>query len=409
MSEFIPRWAGKTVKHALTTRRIVHVAGARQCGKTTLVEGLDLPGADRRTLDDPAIRMAAESAPAEFVARTEPGPMVIDEIQKVPDLLPAMKMKVDRDRSPGQYLVTGSTSLAANPNVRESLAGRMKTVRLRTLAQGEILRGRPGFVEGAFEGDFPKPRPGFDKRQIIALAFRGGYPEVLALPEEERADWHRDYLDALLERDVRDVREIRKLPALRRLAAGLAARSSKFLDKAEFARALQLSKETVGDYAAALEALHLFDQVPPWTPGDYDRAVKSPKWFAADTGTMAALLDWSQNGVFFDSDQSGKLVETFAHHELAAEADLLPHVRLWHYRDEDKREIDFLLTDGDSRFLAVEVKAGSAVRSDDFRHIDWFRARFAPDAVGIVLHTGNAVLPFGSKRYAVPFGCLFGA
>ena len=161
MSESIPRWAGMAVKHALATRRIVHVAGARQCGKTTLVEGLDLPGADRRTLDDPAVRMAAESAPAEFVARTEPGPMVIDEIQKVPDLLPAMKMKVDRDRSPGQYLVTGSTSLAANPNVRESLAGRMKTVRLRTLAQGEILRGRPGFVEGAFEGDFPKPRTGF--------------------------------------------------------------------------------------------------------------------------------------------------------------------------------------------------------------------------------------------------------
>lgn len=147
----------------------------------------------------------------------------------------------------------------------------------------------------------------------------------------------------------------------------------------------------------------------PWTPGDYDRAVKSPKWFAADTGIMAALLDWSQKGVFFDPDQSGKLAETFAHHELAAEADLLPRVRLWHYRDEDKREVDFVLTDGDGRFLAVEVKAGSAVRSDDFRHIDCFRARFAPGAVGIVLHTGNAVLPFGSKRYAVPFGCLFGA
>ena len=408
MSESIPRWAGEVVKHALSTRRIVHVAGARQCGKTTLVEGLDLPGADRRTLDNPAIRMAAESAPSEFVARMGPGPMVIDEIQKVPDLLPAMKMKVDRDRSPGQYLVTGSTSLSANPNVRESLAGRMKTIRLRTLAQGEILRGKPGFIARAFEGDFPKPQPGFHKREIIALAFRGGYPEALALPEEERADWHRDYLDALLERDVRDVREIRKLPALRRLAVGLAARSSKFLDKAEFARALQMSKETVGTYVAALEALHLFDQVPPWTPGDYDRAVKSPKWFAADSGTMAALLDWSREGVFFDPDQSGKLVETFAHHELAAEADLSPHVRLWHYRDEDKREIDFVLTDGDGRFLLVEVKAGSAVRGDDFKHIDWFRAKFAPGAVGIVLHTGDAVLPFGSNRYAVPFGSLFG-
>lgn len=408
MGDNIPRWAARTVEHALSVRRIVYIAGARQCGKTTLLDQVSAPDADRRTLDDDAIRRAAASSPKEFVERRGSGPMLIDEVQKVPDLFPAMKMRVDKDRTPGQYLITGSTSLGANPNIHESLAGRMKTVRLRTISEGEFLGRSPGFLDGAFEGDFTKPPSGYDKRRILDIAFRGGYPEASALPAEERSDWHLDYLDALLERDVRDIQEIRNLPALRRMAVGLAGYSSKFLNKAEFARACEVSKPTVDTYVAALEALYLFDQVPPWTPRDYDRAVKSSKWFASDTGTMASLLDWSREGVFFDDDKSGKLMETFAYHELAAEADLAGRHRLYHYRDEDKREIDFVLSDGEGRLLGIEVKSGSAVRSDDFKHLDWFRGRFSPGMVCIVLYTGDVVLPFGSRRYAVPFSSLFG-
>ena len=408
MGDNIPRWAARAVEHALSVRRIVYIAGARQCGKTTLLDQVSAPDADRRTLDDDAIRRAAASSPKEFVERRGSGPMLIDEVQKVPDLFPAMKMRVDKDRTPGQYLITGSTSLGANPNIHESLAGRMKTVRLRTISEGEFLGRSPGFLDGAFEGDFTKPPSGYDKRRILDIAFRGGYPEASALPAEERSDWHLDYLDALLERDVRDIQEIRNLPALRRMAVGLAGYSSKFLNKAEFARACEVSKPTVDTYVAALEALYLFDQVPPWTPRDYDRAVKSSKWFASDTGTMASLLDWSREGVFFDDDKSGKLMETFAYHELAAEADLAGRHRLYHYRDEDRREIDFVLSDGEGRLLGIEVKSGSAVRSDDFKHLDWFRGRFSPGMVCIVLYTGDVVLPFGSKRYAVPFSSLFG-
>ena len=408
MGDNIPRWAARTVEHALSVRRIVYIAGARQCGKTTLLDQVSAPDADRRTLDDDAIRRAAASSPKEFVERRGSGPMLIDEVQKVPALFPAMKMRVDKDRTPGQYLITGSTSLGANPNIHESLAGRMKTVRLRTISEGEFLGRSPGFLDGAFEGDFTKPPSGYDKRRILDIAFRGGYPEASALPAEERSDWHLDYLDALLERDVRDIQEIRNLPALRRMAVGLAGYSSKFLNKAEFARACEVSKPTVDTYVAALEALYLFDQVPPWTPRDYDRAVKSSKWFASDTGTMASLLDWSREGVFFDDDKSGKLMETFAYHELAAEADLAGRHRLYHYRDEDKREIDFVLSDGEGRLLGIEVKSGSAVRSDDFKHLDWFRGRFSPGMVCIVLYTGDVVLPFGSRRYAVPFSSLFG-
>ena len=408
MQDSIPRWAGMAVEHALSVRRIVYVAGARQCGKTTLLNQLSIPGADRRTLDDLAVQRAAAAAPNEFVARINSGPILIDEVQKVPDLFSAMKMRVDKNAAPGQYLITGSSNLQANPNVHESLAGRMKTVRLRSFCEGELLRLKPGFVEGAFEGDFAKPPEGYDKRRIIDIAFRGGYPESVFLPPEERPDWHRDYLATLLARDVRDIQEIRNLPRLRQMAVGLVGYSSKFLNKTEFARANEISRQTVESYIAALEALYLFDRVPAWTSRDYDRATKSPKWFAGDTGTMAALLDWSKDKVFLDDDKSGKLMETFVYHELAAETDLSGRFRIYHYRDEDKREIDFILSDDAGRLIGIEVKSGSAIRSDDFKHMEWFREKFFPDMVCIALYTGDRVLPFGCNRYAVPFSALFG-
>ena len=407
--EDYPRWMASAVEHALSVRRIVYVAGARQCGKTTLLRHLDLPGAQRRTLDRQQTRQAAFDGPDEFVERTGSGPLVIDEVQKVPDLFSAMKIKVDEDRSPGQYLITGSTNLKARPDVLESLAGRMRTIRLRPLSQGEVLCLRPTFLRDAFEGRFPSPAVPVRRDDLLDLAFRGGYPEAIALPARERPGWHRDYLQALLSRDIRDVMEIRNLPALRRMAVGLAGFSSKFLDKTGFASAYGVSKPTVDTYVAALEALYLFDQVPPWTPGDYDRAIRSPKWFAADTGTMVVLLRWNRAGIEDYPDRLGKLMETFVYDSLAATADLSDEYRIYHFRDRDKREIDFLVEDANGRMLGIEVKAGSAVRSDDFKHLDWFRERFQPDMVSIVLNTGTEPLSFGRGRHAVPITCLFGS
>ena len=409
MQEDYPRWAAAAVVEALSVRRIVYVAGARQCGKTTLLRHLDLPGAQRRTLDRQQTWQAASDDPDEFVERTGSGPLVIDEVQKVPDLFSAMKIKVDEDRSPGQYLITGSTNLKARPGVVESLAGRMRTIRLRTLSQGEVLGLNPTFLDRAFEGRFQKPSVSLKRGDLIELAFRGGYPEAMALPERSRPGWHRDYLETLLTRDVRDVTEIRNLPALRRMAVGLAGYSSKFLDKAGFATAYGVSRQTVDTYVAALESLYLFDRVPPWTPGDYDRAIRSPKWFATDTGTMSALLGWNRDGIVEDSDRIGKLAETFVYNALAAASDVSDRYRIYHYRDRDKREIDFLVEDDRGRMLGIEVKAGAAVRSDDFKHLDWFRERFRPDLIPIVLNTGTEPLSFGKGRRAVPIASLFGS
>lgn len=404
---YIRRWLAPLVQESLAVRRVVYLNGARQCGKTTLVRELPLAGADRRSLDEELSLYAAKSDPVGFVARTGPGPKVVDEIQKAKELLPAIKLVVDADRSPGQYLLTGSSDLRFAVAVRDSLAGRMKTIRLRTLAEAELRGKQARFLDAAFQGEFAQPETKADKTDLVRTAFRGGYPELLPFPERERRDWYRGYVDDLLLKDVRDVTEIRRLDVLRRVAEFLAARTGKFFSDAELGTVCGLSRPVVQNYIGALEALYLFERVPAWTKTDYAKAGKRDKWYACDPGLVPNLLGWREPEARDDPDRSGKLLETWVHHELAVRADL-GGWNLYQYRDAEKREIDFLVEDGEGALLGVEVKAGATVRSDDFRHLAWFRDRISSGSfTGIVLHTGSNVARFGKGLFAVPMTTFF--
>lgn len=407
MENIIPRWLEAAVAEALSVRRVVYLAGARQCGKTTLARRLPLPGADRKSLDEDLVLAAAKADPAGFAVRTTAGPMVVDEVQKAKDLLPAIKLAVDANRTPGQYLLTGSSDLRFAVAVRDSLAGRMKTIRLRTLAEAELRGGAPGFLDAAFKGEFSTPTAKAGKADLVRTAFRGGYPEPIDFPERQRRDWYRGYVDDLLLKDVRDVTEIRRLDALRRVADFLAARTGKFFSEDELGTVCGLSRPVVQNYLGALETLYLFEKVPAWTKTDYAKAGKRPKWYASDPGLPPNLLGWREAEARDDPDRSGKLLETWVHHELAVRAELGGQT-LYHYRDAEKREIDFLVEDGEGALLGVEVKAGSVVRADDFRHLSWFRERLAPGPfTGIVLHTGPSTARFGDGLFAVSMTSLF--
>ncbi len=402
------RWAEKSVAHSLSVRRVVNIIGARQCGKTTLTRHLKLEGAVLRTLDDDILLRAAKEDPSGFLQHPAGTTLVLDEIQKAPVLLSAIKKMVDENNAPGQFLLTGSADLHAIPAVNESLAGRMRTIRLRTLTEGEIRGTLPLFLERAFKGKFPLKIPGGDKKTILGLAFRGGYPEAVSLPQEERKAWHKDYLDNLLLRDIHDISNIRKYDTLRGLASALAARSAKFLNINELCVSHGVTKPTVDNYISALEAMYLFERVDPWAKGDYDRIGKRPKWYVADSGTMAACLNWRQNEVLLDPDRSGKLMETWVFHELSAQVDLDPDCSLFHYRDRANREIDFLVEDGDGNILGIEVKAGSVVRKDDFVHMIWFRDNLAKGKFqGITLYSGEDTVSFGDGLLALPLAALY--
>ncbi|MCL2103172.1 MAG: AAA family ATPase, partial [Syntrophorhabdaceae bacterium] len=288
MDREYPRRQAENVKKALKIRRIVIVSGARQVGKTTLANQILSDDCTYRTLDDPGLLAAALEDPKGFV-KNPSGTMVIDEIQKVPALLPAIKQIVDQNNRPGQYLLTGSADIQTLPGVSESLAGRVKNIRLRPLAVGEIKGKHPCFLERAFAADFPAKIPGYDKESFLDLAFRGGYPEAVRISDrQDRKEWHKDYISSLIERDLKDIANIRRQTSLRELVGILASWSAKFMDVAGICASLSVSRATVESYTNALISLHLFDQVPPWLRTDYDRVGRRSRFYAADTGLMTS-------------------------------------------------------------------------------------------------------------------------
>lgn len=410
MPLFYNRWQQHTIERALQTRRVLLISGARQCGKTTLAKELETSeDISYLTLDDPATRRVAESDPQGFVQHYGKT-LVIDEVQRVPDLLLAIKIKVDEDTRAGQYLLTGSVNLKSSPGVRESLAGRIRKIRLRPLSQGEILGTSPDFLDRAFDRNFGQPKQAYGRNAMIDISFRGGFPEVLPFDDAERKLWHRDYVDALLDHDLRDIANIRRRNAMSELVRILAAWSGKFMDVSAIGAGLSISRPTIETYINAIEALYLAERVSPWIHTDYGRVGNRSKLFMTDSGLMSSVLGWNREQVRMDADRSGKLIETFMFNEIAALVGAsYGRYSLFHYRDREKREIDFLVEREDHALLGIEVKAGSTIGRNDFRTLRWFKENIAGDRefTGVVLYSGEFAGSVGDGLWAVPFGTIW--
>ncbi len=404
----IRRWQENTIKDALENRRVVILAGSRQCGKTTTSKQILSKDFIYRTLDDATLLKAAQ-ADAEGFVKHLAGTMVIDEIQRVPELITAIKKAVDEDTRYGQFLITGSVNIQTLPTVKESLAGRVKKVRLRPFTQGEIQEKQPNFINRIEQSDFID-NPAYDKEKVLELIFRGGFPEVVFMKnEKERASWHRDYVNTIIENDMRDIANIRRQDYMRELISIIASFSSKFIDKSKITSKLEISKVTLDSYINVLESTYLVDVLHPWLKTDYERVNKQNKYFMTDTGIMSSVLNWNYDNVYLDSDKSGKVFETFVYNELIAQTELTnDEYQLYHYRDREKREIDFIL-ESSNRIYGIEVKAGSSISNDQFKHIKWFRDNLVKDKdfIGIILYTGQNTVSFGENLFAVPINNLW--
>lgn len=404
------RWQATVIQSALKTRRVVLIAGARQCGKTTLSKTWISPQVTYRTLDDKLLLQAAQMDPQEFV-KFDSRLMIIDEVQKVVALLPAIKMIVDQDDRAGQFLLTGSSDIQSLPGVTESLAGRIRKVPLRPLSQGEILGHQPNFLEGAFEQTFPPPDTLLERDDIISIALRGGYPEPLHFSAYERTLWHQDYIDTLLERDLKDILNIRRQDVMEKLLQVVAAWSTKLIDISAIGSGLSLQRHTLESYLNALASLYLIDRIPAYANTDYDRVGKQSKLLINDSGLMASLLRWRLDDIRFDGDRVGKLIETHVGNELQKHLDATEGRCIWsHYRDKNKREIDFIITGYHGDLLGIEVKASTSPTPADFKHLAWFKATRVPPGkqfVGIILYTGKHISSFGDGMWMVPISCLY--
>jgi uncharacterized protein len=397
---------------ALADTPAAFVAGARQTGKSTLVQGL--AKRDRswtyRTFDDLATLASAHSDPQGFVEALGDR-AVLDEVQRAPGILLPLKLAIDQDRRPGRFVLTGSANVLALPRAAESLAGRMEVLTLWPLTQAELEGAQPGFIDACFD-DKPSTLPAspVDRDALVRRLVRGGYPEAVSRAgDPARRRWFDAYLATLLQRDLRDLAAVEQVVAVPRILEAAAARTGGPLNVADLGRSLGLNQMTLRRYLVLLEALFLIFRLPPWFENLGKRLAKTPKLYLNDAGLLAHLLGLDPAGLASRPLDLCQLLESFVVAELLR---LAPHSsnqpRLHHLRTSDGIEVDVVLEARRHQLVGVEVKAASTVSAADFRGL-----RFLKDAVGerlrcgVVLYTGRETLPFGPRLWAVPVSALW--
>jgi uncharacterized protein len=409
-TDLYPRFAGSLLRDALADTPVVLVHGPRQSGKTTLARMVGKEqGHVYVTFDDDTQLAAATSDPAGFVAGL-PAKVILDEVQRVPQLFLALKATIDRDRRPGRFILTGSSNVLLLPTLADSLTGRMEILRLHPLSQCELAGVRSGFLDSLFSARFSHRRHARLGPDLAGRIVSGGFPAALARPTpRRRSAWYRDYVETLVQRDVRELARIASLDALPRLLQLAAGQTARLLNVAELGGAFQLSRPTIRDYVTLLERIFLLEHLPPWHSNKLARLIKTPKLHVCDTGLATALLDLDAASLWTDRAAFGQLLETFVFQELRRQASWQEApVGFFHFRDKDGAEVDVVLERGARAVAGIEVKASATVTASDFRGLrklkDATGNRFV---AGVVLYDGEGIVGFGDGLFAVPIQALW--
>lgn len=407
----IERHVRDRVDAALGDTRVVVLLGARQVGKSTLVDQIARERGNfvLRTFDDQATREAAQQDPTGFIAGLAT-PAAIDQVQRVPDVLLAIKQRVDRDRAAGQFLLTGSANILTAPRIADALTGRAEYVRLHPFTQGELRGTRETFIATLFAGQFPQlsDRP-IGRGAYAPIIAAGGYPEAIQRTPGRRVRFFESYLATIMERDLRSIAALSDGANARRLLQAIATVSASELNFQGLSRDLGLANNTLRSYADLLETLFLIKRIVPWSGNLFTRAIKAPKAYVADPGLLAYLVGANEQRIATDLPLGGSLFETFAASELLRQADAEDDpVQLHHYRDRDQREVDLIIERRDGSVIAIEVKAAASINARDTRGLSYLRDKLGTRFIaGALLYTGPNTLPAGDRIAAIPLSGLW--
>ena len=405
---------------ALRDFPVVLVVGARQVGKSTLVQAIaDSEWRARYfTLDDRTVLDAALTSPDGFLEEIE-HPAIIDEVQKAPDLLRAIKLLVDRQRKPGMFLLTGSANILTLSKVSESLAGRVAVFELDPFSWPELNRNRvPSSIDDLFgagkSGDllkvWPKASQGGRLQEIQKFILSGGFPTPSLMDSERsRQLWFESYRQTYIERDLRDITNIAHLPDFGRLMRTLALRTGQMLNMSELSRDVGLPVSTLRRYFHILAQTYQAFVVPPFFANVGKRLVKTPKVYMADTGVACHLSAADRWETLVSQNRVGPTVETWVMTEIRKMIAVSSRpAELLYWRTSTGQEVDFLLERGGD-IVGIEVKWGAGIQERDLSGMNGCREALGKRwRMGVLLHGGTETVPIDDKTIAVPFGVFFG-
>ena len=402
------RFVERLAKEALSDTPVVLIVGPRRVGKTTLARKMEEEGRTYLTLDDRTALDAAQSDPAGFIRGLDRA--IVDEIQRAPELLLAIKKTVDEDYRPGRFLLTGSANVMTLPRIADSLAGRIETLRMLPLARAEIEGAAPTFLERLFAGELQSGREVAAGDDLVRIVLVGGFPEAVARESERRRQaWARSWLTSVLTRDLKDIAEIEKLTELPKFVRLLAEHSGRLINYSQFGSSIGVSHKTGQRYVGLLEQVFLVATLPPWYTNALKRIARTPKLHFLDSGLLATARGLTFDQIKAKRGEFGALLESFVFSEtlkLISASDL--QLTLYHFRDQQMHEVDIVLERDDGMIAGIEVKASATVRSGDFAGLRTLAEacgeRFA---YGVVLYDGAEIVPFADRLAAAPLSCLW--
>ena len=382
---YIKRAISDEIKEYMKSFPVLLISGARQVGKSTLALNLDIP--NYITLDDINIYESARNDPKDFIEHCNK-PIVIDEIQRVPILLLAIKEFVDKDRTNGQFILTGSANLKGFKDISDSLAGRIGIVELYPLSQKELSHSDENLID-ILSGDISHlALKKYDNDGLSEKIINGGYPEITKITyDKSKYLWFSSYIRTYIESDAKEIGNI--------------------FNKNELCLESGLDNKTFDSYFSVLEHTYQIQKLQPYFNNALKRLIKTPKIFATDTGVLVHLLQISSAQELANSPYKGAIYETFVFDELLkANTSSKKRANIYYYRTSDQKEIDFIL-EISGRLIAIEVKSSKTISKDDFKHIYHLKENLQSKFdKGIVFYAGDTAVKLDDDMFALPFGFM---
>lgn len=422
------RYVATKLVSALHRSPIVYVHGARQCGKSTLVQTLSTHDRQRAkgvstyyeyiSFDDEATLEYATVDPVGFVEQL-PEFVILDEVQLAPNIFRAIKSTVDKNRKSGRFVLTGSAKASLLGDLAGAFVGRLALVRMHPLAQCECLSSVDRIeLSSHYRGILSKLSGGGSLQQnnrLVPLGRSlaesiecGGYPEAFKHEGHQKRNWYLDYVNTIIERDIREFTAARRLDAIPSLLKAAATQSGTLFNLEQLGSPLEISRPTLQSFITILERLFFVEYIPAWSSNRLSRLIKSPKLYLADTGLACALLRLGASALWESRSIFGRLVETLVFHELQRQLSWMAEPpTLYHYRDKDQVEVDFVLELEDHSIAGIEVKSARTVSEEDFRGLRKLASVAPKFNVGVVLYDGEWTIQFEERMYAIPIRRLF--